>query len=69
MCEKPTSPLRQRMLEDMSVGGFVPNTQMRVYLSARKADRMTIGLERRPAFRARGTINHIRTYERMRGDP
>jgi len=27
MSEKPTSPLRQRMLEDMSAGRFVPNTQ------------------------------------------
>jgi hypothetical protein len=27
MSEKPIGPLRQRMLEDMSVRGFTPDTQ------------------------------------------
>jgi hypothetical protein len=27
MSEKPISPLRQRMLEDMSLRGFTPDTQ------------------------------------------
>ena len=35
MSEKPISPLRQRMLEDMSVRRFVPNTQ-REYIRAVK---------------------------------
>ncbi len=35
MSEKPISPLRQRMLEDMSVRRFVPDTQ-REYVRAVK---------------------------------
>jgi hypothetical protein len=33
MSEKPISPLRQRMLEDMSMRRFVPDTQ-REYIGA-----------------------------------
>jgi hypothetical protein len=33
MTDKPTSPLRQRMIEDMTVRGFAPGTQ-RGYLAA-----------------------------------
>jgi hypothetical protein len=35
MSEKPISPLRQRMLEDMSLRGFTPDTQ-RDYIRAVK---------------------------------
>ena len=35
MSEKPISPLRQRMLEDMSLRGFTPDTQ-RDYVRAVK---------------------------------
>jgi integrase/recombinase XerD len=35
MSEKPMSPLGQRMLEDMSLRGFTPNTQ-RDYIRAVK---------------------------------
>jgi hypothetical protein len=35
MSEKPISPLRQRMLEDMSMRRFVPDTQ-REYIRAVK---------------------------------
>jgi len=35
MSEKPISPLRQRMLEDMSLRGFTPDTQ-RDYIRAIK---------------------------------
>jgi hypothetical protein len=35
MSEKPINPLRQRMLEDMSVRGFTPDTQ-RDYIRAVK---------------------------------
>src|SRR5438034_6803580 len=35
MSEKPISPLRQRMLEDMSLRGFTPDTQ-RDYIRARE---------------------------------
>ena len=35
MSDKPISPLRQRMLEDMSLRGFTPDTQ-RDYIRAVK---------------------------------
>ena len=35
MSEKPINPLRQRMLEDMSLRGFTPDTQ-RDYIRAVK---------------------------------
>ena len=35
MSQKPISPLRQRMLEDMSLRGFTPDTQ-RDYIRAVK---------------------------------
>src|SRR5246127_5680468 len=45
MSEKPISPLRQRMLEDMSMRRFVPDTQ-REYIRAVK--RLAIFLGRSP---------------------
>ena len=45
MSEKPISPLRQRMINDMSVRNFVPDTQ-REYIRAVK--NLTIFLERSP---------------------
>src|SRR5882757_1066029 len=36
MSEKPISPLRQRMLEDMSLRGFTPDTQ-RDYIRCQEA--------------------------------
>jgi integrase/recombinase XerD len=45
MSEKPISPLRQRMLEDMNMRRFVPDTQ-REYIRAVK--RLTTFLGRSP---------------------
>src|SRR6202047_103545 len=45
MSEKPISPLRQRMLDDMNMRRFVPDTQ-REYIRAVK--RLTIFLDRSP---------------------
>ena len=45
MSEKPISPLRQRMLEDMSVRNFTPTTQ-REYIRAVK--RLAAFLRRSP---------------------
>jgi integrase/recombinase XerD len=45
MSEKPISPLRQRMLEDMNMRRFVPDTQ-REYIRAVK--RLAIFLGRSP---------------------
>ena len=45
MSEMPISPLRQRMLEDMSVRRFTPDTQ-REYIRAVK--RLTVFLDRSP---------------------
>ena len=38
MSEKPISPLRQRMLEDMNMRRFVPDTQ-REYIGASRGSR------------------------------
>ena len=48
MSEKPISPLRQRMLEDMNMRRFVPDTQ-REYIRAVK--RLAIFLGRSPRHR------------------
>src|SRR5882672_5179599 len=45
MSEKPISPLRQRMLEDMSLRGFTPDTQ-RDYIRAVK--KLAAFLDRSP---------------------
>ncbi len=50
MSEKPISPLRQRVLEDMSMRRFVPDTQ-REYIRAVK--RLATFLGRSPTARPR----------------
>ena len=50
MSEKPISPLRQRMLEDMDMRRFVPDTQ-REYIRAVK--RLATFLGRSPTPRPR----------------
>ena len=50
MSEKPISPLRQRMLEDMSLRGFTPDTQ-RDYIRAVK--KLAAFLGRSPGRRDR----------------
>ena len=52
MSEKPISPLRQRMLEDMSLRGFTPDTQ-RDYIRAVK--KLAAFLGRSPTPRLRKT--------------
>jgi len=57
MSEKPISPLRQRMLEDMSVRRFTPDTQ-REYIRAVK--RLTAFLGRSPAT---ATPEELRSFQ------
>jgi hypothetical protein len=67
MSEKPISPLRQRMLDDMNMRRFVPDTQ-REYIRAVK--RLTIflgcsdcvtGLGHSPPGRAGSSPGHVGT--------
>ena len=57
MSEKPISPLRQRMLEDMNMRRFVPDTQ-REYIRAVK--RLTIFLGRSPDT---ATAEELRAFQ------
>jgi hypothetical protein len=57
MSEKPISPLRRRMLEDMNVRRFVPDTQ-REYIRAVK--RLTIFLARSPDS---ATAEELRAFQ------
>ena len=57
MSEKPISPLRQRMLEDMSVRRFVPDTQ-REYIRAVK--RLAAFLGRSPDT---ATAEELRAFQ------
>ena len=50
MSEKPISPLRQHMLEDMSLRGFTPDTQ-RDYIRAVKVLRLLSRRRHRPPTR------------------
>ena len=58
MSEKPISPLRQRMLEDMNMRRFVPDTQ-REYIRAVK--RLAIFLGRSPDARDGGRAARVPT--------
>ena len=57
MTDRPISPLRQRMLNDMSVRNFVPDTQ-REYIRAVK--NLTIFLGRSPDT---ATAEDLRAYQ------
>jgi Phage integrase, N-terminal SAM-like domain len=57
MSEKPISPLRQRMLEDMNMRRFVPDTQ-REYIRAVK--RLAIFLGRSPDT---ATAEELRAFQ------
>ncbi len=57
MSEKPISPLRQRMLEDMSVRRFTPDTQ-REYIRAVK--RLAAFLDRSPDT---ATAEELRAFQ------
>ena len=57
MSEKPISPLRQRMLEDMSVRRFTPDTQ-REYIRAVK--RLAAFLGRSPDT---ATAEELRSFQ------
>ena len=43
MSQKPISPLRQRMLEDMSLRGFTPDTQQDYIRAVKKRRPFSVG--------------------------